>query len=38
MQEILYVQNRFSCMSVHVGNQAHKRADIHVTNNNMIRQ
>ena len=31
-------QNRFTCTSVHVGNCARKRADVHVTNNNMIRQ
>ena len=31
-------QNRFRCTSVHVGDRARKRADVHVTNNNMVRQ
>ena len=34
----LCMQNRFRCTSVHVGNRARKRGDVHVTNNNMIRR
>ena len=30
-------QNRSRCTSLHVGNRACKRADVHVTDNNMIR-
>ena len=37
VQKISCTQNCFRCMSVHVGNHhAFKRADVHVTNNNMI--
>ena len=36
MHKISCKQNRFRCTSVHLGNHAHKRADVQVTNNNMI--
>ena len=38
VHEISCTQNRFTCTSLHVGNRARKRADVHVTNNNMIRR
>ena len=36
--EISCTQNRFKCMSVHVGNRACKSGNVHVTNNNMIQR
>ena len=33
-----WTQNRFRCTCVHAGNCARKRADVYVTNNNMILQ
>ena len=34
MHKILCLQNRFGCKSMHLGNHAHKRVDMHVTNSN----
>ena len=34
VNEISCTQNRFRWTSEHVGNSAHKKADVHVTNNN----
>ena len=34
--KILGIQNRFRCTSIHVGNCANERADMHVSNNKMI--
>ena len=36
MHKILCMQNHFRCMPLHMGNWAHKRVDMHVTNNNMV--
>ena len=38
IHKILCMQNHFRCTSMHLGNRAHKRGYMHVTNNIMICQ
>ena len=38
LHKILCTQNHFRCIPVHVENRAHKRKQVHITNNNIIQR